>query len=81
MRLAGLSDKIILAVAHRRSKGLPVLSGEKLGELKNTGVNDATILEMVQKGDSEQTASQYIAAARTRRRRPQIRLPDSRPRK
>jgi len=62
MRLAGLSDKIILAVAQRRSQGLPVLSGGKLGELKNTGVNDATILEMVQKGDSDQTATQYIAA-------------------
>ena len=62
MRLAGLSDKIILAVAHRRSEGLPVLSGGKLGELKNTGVSDATILEMVQKGDSDQMATQYIAA-------------------
>jgi hypothetical protein len=61
MRLAGISDKIILAVAQRRSKGLPTLSGEKLGELKNTGVNDATILEMVQKGDSDQTATKYIA--------------------
>jgi hypothetical protein len=61
MRLTGLSDKIILAVAQRRSQGLPVLSGQKLGELKNTGVSDATILEMVRKGDSEQTASKYIA--------------------
>lgn len=62
MRLAGLSDKIILAVAQRRSQGLPVLSGAKLGELRNTGVNDATILAMVQKGDSDKTATQYIAA-------------------
>jgi hypothetical protein len=62
MRLTGLSDKIILAVAKRRSQGLPVLSGEKLGELKNTGVTDATILEMVQKGDSDETATRYIAA-------------------
>ena len=61
MRLAGLSDKIILAVAHRRSQGLPVLSGTKLAELKNTGVSDATILEMVQKGDSDETATKYIA--------------------
>jgi hypothetical protein len=61
MRLTGLSDKIILAVARRRSQGLPVLSGEKLGELKNTGVSDATILEMVQKGDTDQTATKYIA--------------------
>ncbi len=62
MRLAGLSDGIILAVAERRSKGLSVLSGEKLGELKNTGVSDATILEMVEKGDSDETATKYIAA-------------------
>ena len=79
MRLAGLSDKIILAVAHRRSQGLPVLSGEKLGELKNTGVTDAMILEMIQKGDSDETATKFIAAARTRRRRPQIRLPGACP--
>src|SRR5258708_4989460 len=57
MRLAGLSDKILLAVAHRRSQGLAVLSGAKLGELKNTGVSDAVILDMVQKGDSDATAT------------------------
>jgi len=61
MRLAGLSDKIILAVAQRRSQGLPVLSGEKLGELKNTWASDATILEFVQKGISEKSVSDYIA--------------------
>lgn len=61
MRLAGLSDKIILAVAQRRSHGLPALSGGKLGELKNAGASDATILEMIQRGDSDQTASEYIA--------------------
>jgi hypothetical protein len=61
LRLAGLSDKIILAVAERRSKGLPVLSGGKLGELKNSGASDATILEMVQRGASEKIASEYIA--------------------
>jgi hypothetical protein len=61
MRLVGLSDKVILAIAQRRSKGLSVLSGEKLGELKNAGASDALILEMVQRGDSEQTASNYIA--------------------
>ena len=61
MRLVGLSDKIILAVARRRSQGLPILSGEKLGELKNVGASDATILDMVQKGLSEQTVNNYIA--------------------
>jgi hypothetical protein len=61
MRLTGLSDKIILAVAQRRSEGLPVLSGEKLGELKNTGASDATILDFVQKGLSEKSVDAYIA--------------------
>jgi hypothetical protein len=61
MRLAGLSDKMILAVARRRSQGLPVLSGEKLGELKNTGVTDAMILGMIQKGDTDETATKLIA--------------------
>ena len=61
MRLAGISDKIILAVAHRRSQGLPVLSGQKLGELKNVGVSEATMLDMVQKGVSDQSASSFIA--------------------
>ena len=61
MRLAGLSDKIILAVAQRRSQGLPVLSGEKLAEVKNTGASDATLLDFVQKGLSEKSASEYIA--------------------
>src|ERR1700687_3721428 len=35
IRLAAFSDKIILAVAQRRSQGLPVLTGGKRGELKN----------------------------------------------
>lgn len=62
MRLLGLSDKIVLTVARRRSQNLPVLSGEKLGELKNTGVSDAMILEMVQRGDTDATADKFIAA-------------------
>jgi hypothetical protein len=62
MRLLGLSDKIVLAVARRHSQNLPVLSGAKLGELKNTGVSDATIMEMVQRGDTDATADKLIAA-------------------
>lgn len=61
MRLAGISDRVILAVAHRRSQDLPVLSGAKLGELKNTGVSDAMMLDMVQKGDSDAAATAFIA--------------------
>lgn len=61
IRLEGISDKIVLAVARRKAQGLPVLSGEKLGELKNTGVSDAVILEMVEKGETDARANQFIA--------------------
>ena len=61
LRLAGLPDKVILAVAQRRSQGLPVLSGEKLAGLKNSGASDAVILDFVQKGITEEHASDYIA--------------------
>ena len=62
LRLAGLSDKVILAVAQRRSQGLPVLSGEKLAGLRNAGASDAVILDFVQKGSTDAQASNYIAA-------------------
>ena len=61
LRLVGLSDKMILAVAQRRSQGLPVLSGVTLGELKNAGTGDAQILEMIEKGTSEQDAAAFIS--------------------
>ena len=60
LRLAGLSDKVVLAVARRRSQSLPALSGEKLAGLKNSGASDAVILDFVQKGITEQQASNYI---------------------
>jgi len=61
LRLAAIPDKVILAVARRRSAGLPVLSGVKLGELKNAGTSDAMMLEMVEKGMSEKEVDYYIA--------------------
>jgi hypothetical protein len=61
LRLAGLSDKVILAVARRRSQGLPVLSGERIGELKNSGASEGVILDFIQKGLSDERASEYVA--------------------
>lgn len=61
LRLAGLSDKVILAVARRRSQGLPVLSGGRIGELKNSGASEAVILDFIQRGLSDERASEYIA--------------------
>jgi hypothetical protein len=61
LRLAGLSDKVVLAVAQRRSQNLPVLSGEKLGELKNSGASESVILDFIHKGITEEQASAFIA--------------------
>jgi len=61
LRLAGHSDKVILAIAERRAQGLPVLSEVTLDNLKDAGTNDATIVDFIQKGITEQEASEYIA--------------------
>jgi hypothetical protein len=61
LRLAGLSDKVILAVAERRSRGLAVLSGGNLAELKNSGASETVILDFIHKGLSDERASEYVA--------------------
>ena len=61
LRLAGLSDKVILAVAERRSQGLPVMSGGKIAGLRNSGANEAVILDFIHKGLSDERAAEYIA--------------------
>jgi hypothetical protein len=61
LRLAGLSDKVILAVAERRSKGLAVLSGGNLAELKNSGASETVILDFIHKGLSNERATEYVA--------------------
>jgi len=61
LRLAGLSDRVILAVAERRSQGLPVMSGGKIAGLRNSGANEAVILDFIHKGLSDERAAEYIA--------------------
>ncbi len=61
LRLVGLSDKIIITIAQRRASGLPVLSGATLGELKNVGVSDSGILDLIRKGITDKQAADFIA--------------------
>lgn len=58
MRLAGLSDEIVLEVAQHHSAGQPVLSGVSLATLQNAGMRESTLLELVRRGvpDSETNA-------------------------
>lgn len=65
MRLAGLSDEIILEEAHRHAAGLAVLSGASLANFKNAGMREATLLQLVRRGVADNEAA-YILALRRR---------------
>ena len=60
LRLSGLSDQVILAVARRRAAGQPVLSGDKIGDLKNSGLNQAQILADIDSGMTDAQADRII---------------------
>src|SRR5712692_78673 len=65
MRLAGLSDKVLLAVARRRAAGQPAPSGASLAQLKNTEMSEADILSLIDSGATDEQARQ-VAASRAR---------------
>lgn len=60
LRLSGLSDKVILAVARRRASGQAVLSGDKIGDLKNSGLNETQILADINSGMTDSQAEKII---------------------
>ncbi len=64
MRLAGLSDLILLEVARHRAAGKPVLAGASLASLKNAGVREVTLLELARRGVPDSQASAIIAFRR-----------------
>ncbi len=55
IRLAGLSDSIVLEVARHEAAGKPVLSGAALSNRRNAGMRESILLELVRRGvpDSE----------------------------
>jgi hypothetical protein len=61
MRLAGLSDAILLEVARHRAAGKPVLAGASLANLKNAGVRELTLLELARRGVPDSQAAAIIA--------------------
>lgn len=62
MRLAGMPDGLLLAVAQRRVAGQPVPSGAALSRLKSTGLTDAQLLELVNRGTTDAQADEIVAA-------------------
>jgi hypothetical protein len=61
MRLAGLSDDVILEVARQRSKGGTVLAGSRLAELRDAGLSNAQLVAAVDRGITDKQADDIIA--------------------
>ena len=60
MRLAGLSDAVILAVARRRAAGEVVLSGAKVADLQNSGLTQSEIIAVIDRGTADAQADDII---------------------
>jgi hypothetical protein len=64
MRLAGLSDEIVLEVARNRSAGKQVLSGVSLAGMRNAGIRNATIFELVRRDVPDSQANAILSLRR-----------------
>ncbi len=62
IRLVGMPDDVLLAEAQRRAAGQSVLSGTSLSRLKSSGLTDAQLLELINRGTSDAEAEQIVAA-------------------
>jgi len=60
LKLIGLSNPTVQAIIHRRIQGLPTLTSEQIGRLKNTGMTEKQILEVINKGYSNKQAEDFI---------------------
>jgi hypothetical protein len=56
LRLIGLSDSTVQAVLQRDLQGQPTLSSAAIGRLKNTGLSERQILDLISQGITEQQA-------------------------
>jgi hypothetical protein len=62
LKLAGLSDDVILAMARRRSADQPVLSSAKAAALRNVRLTNAEILDAINRGTTDAQADEIIAS-------------------
>jgi hypothetical protein len=56
LRLIGLSDSTVTAILQRELQGLPTISSAAIGRLKNTGLTEKQIVELIAQGITEQQA-------------------------
>jgi len=61
LKLIGLSNTTVQYIIHRRIQGLPTLTSEQIGRLKNTAMSEKQIIEIVNEGLTDQQAETLIA--------------------
>lgn len=61
MKLAGISDGVILDIARRRAGGQPVLSSPKVAALRNAGFSDSQLMAAIDNGLTDEQADRAIA--------------------
>lgn len=64
MKLAGMSDTIVMEVARQHAHGHSVLSGASLARLNDAGVRESTLLTLVRRGVPESEAGAILAYRR-----------------
>jgi hypothetical protein len=56
LRLVGLSDSTVQVILQRHLKGLPTMGTAEIGRLKNTGLTERQILELINSGMTDEQA-------------------------
>jgi hypothetical protein len=64
MKLAGMSDAIVMEEARQHANGKSVLSGATLARLKNAGVHESTLFKLLQRAVPESRGREIVAYRR-----------------
>jgi hypothetical protein len=67
LKLIGLSNPTVQAIIHHRISGLPTLTSAQIGRLKNTGMSEKQILDLVNRGLSNDQAEKLIVSREANR--------------
>lgn len=61
LKLIGLTNPTVQEIMHRRIQGLPTMTSVQIGQLKNTGMSEKQIMDLVNSGLTGDAADKKIA--------------------
>ena len=67
LKLIGLSNSSVQTIIHRRIQGLPTLTSQQIGRLKNTGMSEKQIMDLVNQGLDGDQVEKLIASREANR--------------